>query len=156
MTDLGRTVVLRSGEGKDLSAMGIQLSLKAVSEDTGGAFYLMEYQAPPGFGGPPPHTHQRMIEAFYVLEGELTVQVDQRTITAAPGGFVLIGQGSVHTFSNQGDAVARFLVVGTPGGFEKYFQELPAVIAQHGYPPPPDVIADLGDRYDFQTVAPPT
>ena len=69
------SIILQPGEGKALSAMGVQMTFKAVSEDTGGSFAFFEYTAPPGFGGPPPHIHRRMIEVFYILEGELTLQL---------------------------------------------------------------------------------
>ncbi len=43
-----------------------------------------------GSPGPLPHIHRRHDEAFYVLEGELTVRVGTRTVTAPAGSFVLV------------------------------------------------------------------
>ena len=135
--------------------MGNDLIFKAVSEHTGGAFGLVEYTAAPWFAGPPPHIHTRMIEAFYVLEGELTVQLDGHAAVAGPGAFALVSAGTPHTFSNPGAKPVRFLVLFSPGGFEKYLEELPEVVAKHGYPPPPDIMVSLGKRYDFELVGPP-
>ena len=146
------SAVLGPGEGKQMSVMGNDLCVKAGANDTGGAFSVMEYSAGAGFGGPPPHVHQRMVEAFYVLEGELNVTVGKETARAGPGGFVLVSAGTVHTFSNQGTVPAKFILLVSPGGFEKYFEELPAIVDTHGYPPPPEIMSDLGRRYD---IAPP-
>jgi quercetin dioxygenase-like cupin family protein len=54
------------------------------SEESGGAVSLIENVVPPGFPGPYPHTHG-FDEAFYVLEGELTFQVEDELLTASPG-----------------------------------------------------------------------
>jgi len=40
---------------------------RASSEDTGGAYSLTDSLAPPE-GGPPPHTHNREDETFWMLE----------------------------------------------------------------------------------------
>ena len=149
------SIILQPGEGKALSAMGVQMTFKAVSEDTGGSFAFFEYTAPPGFGGPPPHIHRRMIEVFYILEGELTLHLGERTVKATPGTFGLVSPGTTHTFSNAGSTPARFLILVSPGGFEEYFEELPEIIARHGYPPPPEIIASLGQKYDFEPAEPP-
>ena len=53
---------------------GSHLTLKAVGEDTEQAFALMEYVLAPG-GGAGLHTHSREDESFYVLAGELAVQL---------------------------------------------------------------------------------
>jgi hypothetical protein len=48
------------------------------------ALGVVEIGLAPGSGGPPPHVHPTHGEGFYVLEGELTVQV---LCVFAPGGF---------------------------------------------------------------------
>ena len=147
-------IFLGPGEGEQVSVLGNELIFKAVSKDTGGALVFMEYTAAPGFGGPPPHVHRKTIEAFYVLEGDLTVRVGDRTSVAGPGAFVLVPPGSVHTFSNAGSGPARFLAVISPGGIEGYFRELSRIMARHGYPPPGPIMRSLGEQYDFELAAP--
>ena len=39
-------------------------------------------------------------------------------IVAGPGTFVLVPPGVRHTFANRGDAVARFVNVHAPAGFD--------------------------------------
>jgi quercetin dioxygenase-like cupin family protein len=74
-------------------------------------------------GGPPPHIHRREDESFYLLDGTLTLQAGGKTIHASPGDFVHIPRGTVHSFKNTGDAIAKLLVVATPAGVENFFAE---------------------------------
>ena len=88
-----------------------------------------------------------------MLEGELSITLDEMTTTLAPGAFALVPPGVGHAFSNPGSAPAKFLVVVTPGGFERYFDELIGIVGRHGYPPPPEIMSVLGQRYDFEPVS---
>jgi mannose-6-phosphate isomerase-like protein (cupin superfamily) len=81
--------------------------IKARDEDTGGAYSIHDNPIPPGSPGSRPHAHRHHEEAFYVLEGELTVRVGPRTITAPAGSFVVVPRGVVHQPSNPGGADIR-------------------------------------------------
>jgi mannose-6-phosphate isomerase-like protein (cupin superfamily) len=72
----------------------------------------------PRSGGPPAHEHDDEDDAFYVLEGELTLMLDDEEIVARAGMFVLVPPGVRHTFANRSDAVARFVNVHAPAGFD--------------------------------------
>jgi quercetin dioxygenase-like cupin family protein len=115
--------VLRSGEGRSLWVVGDHYTIKAGGEDTGGAFALIEALVPPG-SGPPPHIHQREDEAFYILEGELLFHVDGHDIAAGTGSWITLARGSLHHFKNLGDQPARMLIVVTPAGLERFFEEV--------------------------------
>jgi mannose-6-phosphate isomerase-like protein (cupin superfamily) len=153
-TESNRPVVLRPGEGTLYSAAGVEMRFKVVSEDTGGRYAFYEYQAPAGFGGPPPHTHPGFDEAWYVLEGELTMTVGDQQLAAPAGTFLHVPGATVHAFANPGQAPARFVGLLIPGSFERYFAELPAIVAQHGYPPPPAVMAELSRKYGIYSAPP--
>jgi quercetin dioxygenase-like cupin family protein len=140
-------VVREPGEGKAVATMGVTMIFKVVSENTDGRYAFYEYVAPAGFGGPPPHTHSGFDEAWYVLDGELTLQVCERSVTAGPGAFLHVSGDTVHAFANHGTEPARFIGLLLRGGFERYFDELPALVAQHGYPPPPHVMQELSRKY---------
>ena len=62
-----------------------------------------------------------------MLEGEVTVRVGDRTVSAAPGSFVMIPRGTVHTFAKAGDTPAKLLVIISPPGFERFFKEVDGV-----------------------------
>ena len=55
---------------------------KAEDADGDGTFSLTETTLAPGFPGPVPHRHARMVDSFYVLEGTLTVRLGDREIEA--------------------------------------------------------------------------
>jgi len=98
------------------------------SEETGGALGVVENVAPAGWPGPPLHHHD-FDETFYVLDGELTFQLGDERRTAAAGEVVFAPRGAVHTLANHGTEAARYLLVITPGGFERYFARLGAQLA---------------------------
>ena len=111
------------GEGRAIWCVGDTYTFKAVSEDTSGAYTLFEASIPPQ-SGPPPHIHHWEDEAYYILEGELEVLDNDRTMTVSAGSFVHIPKGTLHCFKNVGETLARMLLFFTPAGFEKFFFEV--------------------------------
>ena len=104
-------------------------------EQTGGAFSMAEVSVPPG-GGTPPHIHHREEEAFYLQQGTLTIQVGGKTLQASPGDYVCLPRGVAHCFKNTGNGDAKFLLVLTPAGLEKFFEEAFYPVAECPDPPP--------------------
>jgi len=88
------------------------------SHESDGEVAVMENAAPGRWAGPPLHRHD-FDEGFYVLEGELTFQLGEELRTAGPGEFVFAPRGSVHTLANRSEEPVRYLLVCTPGGFER-------------------------------------
>ena len=112
------------GDGKALTnPIGGRMVNKVGDEDTGGAYSVHDNTIPPGSPGPRPHIHRNHEETFYVLEGELTVRVGAREITAPAGSFVVIPRGVVHQPSNPGIEPTRVLLVFSPGGMGHFFEE---------------------------------
>jgi quercetin dioxygenase-like cupin family protein len=137
------------GEGERIDAgAGSALVLKATGETTGGSFFMSESTIAPGFSGPPPHTHHRLHDMFYVLEGVLTMRLGDETHDVPAGSFVCVPPGIVHTFSNQSDSPVRFLNMNTPSGFEHYMRDLGA--AAKAGPLTPEVMGPIASRYDFE------
>ena len=87
---------------------------------------------------------------FYVLEGTLTLRLDDQTVDAGPGSFACVPPGVVHTFRNNSDGPVRLLNFNTPAGFEHYLRDL-AEAAQSG-PLTPEAFARVASRYDFEFV----
>jgi quercetin dioxygenase-like cupin family protein/catechol 2,3-dioxygenase-like lactoylglutathione lyase family enzyme len=125
-----------AGTGPASWGPGDQITFLITGEETGGAFFMAEVSVPPG-GGPGPHVHQREEESFHVLEGTLTIQVGGKTVIASPGDFVHLPRGVVHSFRNTGNVNAKFLVVVTPAGLEKFFEEAFYPAADRSAAPPP-------------------
>jgi quercetin dioxygenase-like cupin family protein len=106
-----------------LNPLGGQMVVKVRDEDTGGAYSIHDNTIPPGSPGPRAHIHHRHEETFYVLEGELTVRAGSRTITAPAGSFVVVPRGVVHQPSNPGPQPARVLLIFSPAGMDRFFEE---------------------------------
>lgn len=112
------------GDGKVITnPLGGQMGLKIRDEDTRGAYSIHNNTIPPGSSGPRPHIHRHHEEAFYVLEGELTVRVGPRTITAPAGSFVVVPRGVIHQPSNPGTQPTRVLLIFSPAGMDRFFEE---------------------------------
>jgi uncharacterized RmlC-like cupin family protein len=60
---------------------------------------------------------------FYVLEGEITFTVGDRTVVGTPGTFVQIPRETPHAFKNQSAAPARMLIQCVPAGFDRFMAE---------------------------------
>ena len=114
-------------------SLGELLTLYATAEQTGGAYSLMEERLPRG-AEPPPHVHRREDEAFFLLEGELTVRVGDETFAARPGSFVFCPRDVPHLLSVESEEV-RMLTLCTPGGVEKLFVELGEPAGSRTLPP---------------------
>ncbi len=92
--------------GRVLAAAGSHIVLAEWS-DTGGG------QAPPRYIAPL-HAHLEDDEAWYVLEGRLTVRLAERDVAVPAGGCAVAVRGTPHTYWNPDPAPARYLLVMTP------------------------------------------
>jgi quercetin dioxygenase-like cupin family protein len=90
------------------------------AEQSEGRVGVVESAMPAGAPGPPLHLHD-FDEAFYVLEGELTLQVGDELIKAGAGELAFAPGRTRHTVANLSTAPARYLLVCTPAGFEREF-----------------------------------
>ncbi len=87
-------------------------------EQSDGRVSVSEITMPARAAGPPLHRHA-FDEVFYVLEGELTIQVGRDLLTAGRGELVHAPSGVPHTLANRSSATVRCLVVCAPAGFER-------------------------------------
>ena len=122
-------------------SLGTLMTMRATAEQTGGAFSLMEEVMPKGTE-PPPHVHHREDEAFYVLDGALTVRVGDEKFTAEPGAFVFCPREIPHLLAVETDAV-RVLTLCAPGGLDRMFVELGEPAGARTPPPPPTGPPDI-------------
>jgi len=150
--------VLGPGEGPAIWFLSNRMTIKATAESTGGAYGLVESLVAPGFS-PPLHVHHREDEAFWVLEGHLSMRCGDRTFDAGPGSFVFLPRDVPHTYVVEGDAPARLLTLLSPGGGEGFFVAAGRPAESPGLPPvgPPDLEAlrRAGDRFGAEIVGPP-
>ena len=118
-----------------IAGPGDRYTFLVTGDQSNGAYFVMEAIVPPG-GGPPPHIHHREQESFYVLEGTLDIRMGDQTVHASAGDFVHIPCGTVHCFRNNGDLLARQLLIFSPGGMERFFEETLEPVEDRSAPPP--------------------
>jgi quercetin dioxygenase-like cupin family protein len=107
---------LASGAGKSMTWFESTITLKASHPELG----ITEVVLHPG-EEPPLHIHKNENEWLYVLDGQMTFHVAGEQYSASAGSFVSFPRDIPHTFTIE-SAAARFLVVNTPGGFERMFE----------------------------------
>ncbi len=123
MSFFGGGKLLGPGEGEVSEALGLTFSLKAMSTDTGGAYFAFEFELPPG-AGVPPHTHDNEEEAILVVSGELTNSVGDEVAKSRAGSFCFVPRGTVHSQTNDsGEPVKLFLIL-SPADVEGMFLEM--------------------------------
>jgi mannose-6-phosphate isomerase-like protein (cupin superfamily) len=144
----GTPPVLGPGEGFVLTARGSVMAFKAVADQTDGDFSLMERTLPAGGRTPPPHRHTNCSEAFFILEGTVTVELEGASVFARPGDFVTVSRGQAHTFANVEDTPARLLVLHAPA-MDAYFRALHELWSSEE-PPSPEQERDLMKRFGME------
>lgn len=115
--------VVLPGEGTPIQGpVGGATVIKARTETTGGSFAMMENLVPP-LQGPPLHRHAREDEMWYVVDGHFRFLADGKVLDAPTGSFVFVPRGVAHCFQNTGTGEAKILVMFTPAGMERFFEQ---------------------------------
>jgi quercetin dioxygenase-like cupin family protein len=152
MADDSRPYVLGPGEGRFIDLGDFGMTVKGTAEETAGILSVLESEEPPGFG-PPIHVHHDAAEAFYVLEGEYVMYLENRDFVCPAGSFIFIPQGARHGF-RVGDVPSRKLNFYFPAAMIGYFEDLAAALRQE------DVdegrLAEIAAAHGMQIVGPPS
>lgn len=114
--------VLGPGEGRFIDLGDFGMTVKASEPETAGVVSVLEAEEPPGFG-PPIHVHHDCAEAFYVLDGEYVMYLEDREVVCPAGSFIFIPQGSRHGF-RVGGVPSRKLNFYFPASMISYFDDL--------------------------------
>ena len=136
---------LQSGPGRDLV-------FKLTGDDTAGALdYFIVEVAP--HGGPPLHVHHHQEETIHVLSGRFRLKIGEQLHTLEKGGFAYLPAGLPHAFLNLTDQPAEIIVLYTPGGGHRFYEELgPATRTAN---PDRAAIAAIFDRHGMTLLGPP-
>ena len=123
-----RIVGPKDGKLVNLGSIGARLMIN--TEDTAdGGFSLVEHPMPARHLAAPLHRHSREDEYSFVLEGRLGALLGDEVVFGEVGDLVFKPRDQWHTFWNAGDEPARILEIISPGGFEKYFDELGTLLS---------------------------
>ena len=148
-------ITLKADEGEAIWFLDTLVTVKAASESTG-SWALVEIAA--AGHAPPLHAHHGEDEAFYVLEGEMSIICGDSRFTASAGSFVLVPRGAPHTFKVE--QLARWLVLAPSGDFMKFVREMGEPAQTRSLPVlegPPDMekLNRLAAKYDMEILGPP-
>src|SRR5262245_66041566 len=109
-------IILPPGGGRSYPMGRISSVFKADREETASQYSISEWWLEPNTKGPGAHSHDED-DVFYVLEGTMSILVEERWIDAEKGSFVLLPGGVVHDFENRTNKRAGVLNISAPGGF---------------------------------------
>lgn len=140
--------IVRQGDGDVVP--GEQWLFKAVADNTDGLFDLMVGPVE-RFSGPPLHVHAEQSDTFLVLEGILSIQVEDKVFELGPGDFATVPPGVRHTFDNlqaPGETVTAVNLM-VPGGLHAFFSERATLDPGAG-----ESLAGLAERYGMTAVGP--
>lgn len=115
-----KLIALKAGEPSELIYDAGTVKVLASSEDTNGAWSVVELIEMPGYKTRL-HRHNYTDEAYYVLEGVLTAKIADKIYELPAGSYIVIPRGTPHAQGNLGKVPVRVLLTMTPGGFEKSF-----------------------------------
>jgi mannose-6-phosphate isomerase-like protein (cupin superfamily) len=145
-----RMVVLDPGGGRSVSLRGTEVGFKVESESAVGAS-CVEFTAGPGFDTGL-HVHRRLEETFYILDGAFEFRAGDETFRATTGASVFVPPGVPHSFANRGARPSKLLLIMSPPGHDRYFDELAEILAHDG-PPDSHAIATLRTKYDTEQLS---
>ena len=122
MTDIPGFSV-QAGEGRSLTTPTADvITIKADTRQTNGSMTVMELRVAPG-SGPATHIHLREDELWWVLEGDFRFRTADDWLRASTGGMAFGPRGMPHAFQNVGTTPGRLLIVTTPSGVERFFEQ---------------------------------
>jgi quercetin dioxygenase-like cupin family protein len=151
MTELcaSPSIALADGNGERISLQGIEIIFKSPKDEEEG-WTVLDYKLPARQFGAPLHYHEKLVESFYILSGEVWFRLGDDEFTMGPGGFVLANPGAPHSFANRTDAPARMLAHASSSAHKKFLCALFQMIKTESVWPPEDprAIRELGRRYD--------
>ena len=156
---------VRSDRARDTNARAYRFYRDLVTvhvggEQTGGRFCVVEFLQPPD-EWTPLHVHRDSDQTQYVLEGELTVYLPDRSVVLGPGECVNTPMNVPHTEHVTGAGPARVLDVNVPAGFDEFIARAGEPAAEMSLSgddgPPPDVerLAAIAAEHRIELLGPP-
>lgn len=116
----------RGDEPPDYDSFGlVKYHYLANQQQTDGDYGLYRVDIAPAGGGPGPHYHRAMSEAFFVLSGTVRLYDGAAWIDGRQSDFLYVPPGGIHGFRNESDAPTSLLMLFAPGApREHYYQDI--------------------------------
>lgn len=122
----------------------------ATAEQTHGQLTVVESTGERGHSTPS-HRHLLATETFILLDGEMLIEVGDERAEASAGDVAVLPRGVPHSFVVISPTV-RYLTLHTPGGFDRFVQDLNAA-ATDG-PPDPATLRAVAAEHDIEILGP--
>jgi quercetin dioxygenase-like cupin family protein len=116
--------VIESGGGASYDWANDHICVKTTCDHANGRVTVVEDRLKPGFHLAR-HYHKTMTEIFYLLEGQVIFNFKDETVVASHGMTINIPPDVAHEVTSENGA--RLITVFSPGGFERYLQEMAAM-----------------------------
>jgi mannose-6-phosphate isomerase-like protein (cupin superfamily) len=147
----GSPVAVAASDGAPVPGLADQhMTIKVSGAASHGAYSLVVYSHAPGAPGPPAHLHRDHEEAFYVIEGELTLTVGEfgeSSVTVRAGQAAVVPRGVIHRPGNLSGRPVRLILINSPA-MDDFFTELGQVVERNGGRLNAEDLWRLGDRHD--------
>ena len=160
MTDLnaGSPAILTPDVQQAVWFLGALVVFRLGGATTQGRFAVRDHHGERGHGSPL-HRHDAEEETFFVLDGELRVEVDGQAQAAGAGAVAFLPRRLPHGFVVTSPQ-ARWLTVHTPAGFDDFVRAAGTLATSTDTPPdepPPDpaTLAAVARAHGIEILGPP-
>lgn len=147
-----RSIHRPTSDGRRLDLGGFEAVVLATSAQTSGDFSLLRTQNEPTGFSPSLHVHRDAAEAFYVLEGDYLVHIEDRQQLCPPGTFVYVPQDMPHTFRVVSAGPGKKLNLFSPAAMVGYFEELAS--AEAAGTVTPELLGTVAARHQMDVLGP--
>lgn len=144
--------VVLPGEGRHLDLGHFEVDVLATSAQTSGEFTLLRTQSEPSAFGPPLHLHRDAAEAFFVLEGEYLMFIEDQQTVCPPGTFVYVPRATPHTFRVISEGPGKKLNLFSPAAMTEFFEEL--AVAEAAGSATPELLDEIAARCHMEVLGP--
>ena len=149
---MGDAFIVLPGQGRMLDLGNFQAEVLATTNETEAEFTLLRTMSePPGFG-PPLHRHRDSAEAFFVLEGEYLMFIEEEQHRCPTGSFVYVPKDVAHTFKVISAGAGMKLNLFLPAAMVGFFEELAA--AEADGTATPEILAAIAERSHMEILGP--
>lgn len=152
LPDMTDAFIVAPGDGRRLDLGNFEAIVLATAAQTSNEFTLLQTQGEPSDFGPPLHIHRDAAEAFYVLEGEYLMYVDDHQRLCPPGTFVYVPRGVPHTFKVVSVGPGKKLNLFSPGAMVGFFEDLAA--AESAGTATPELLEAIAASHHMEVVGP--
>lgn len=144
--------IVQPNEARLLDLGNFEALVLATAGQTAGEFTLLQTQREPPDFGPPLHLHRDAAEAFYVLEGEYLVYIEDRQQLCPPGTFVYVPRNMPHTFKVVSAVPGKKLNLFSPAAVMGFFEELAEAEAAGRVTP--EMLDTIAERNNVEVLGP--